>query len=240
MRKIKIFLYPVLLFICEATFAQTNIVLTGFDKEVCGDIKKQSALDAIVAVKEPTCKMPTLLITVEKGTQSWQYFGQSFIANALFNVRPYNELSYKVDPAVCVGYVLTFSSMNERFYVSSIARKTIKTILKDKSYHERIYQWLKPALILAWKALGGDLQIFYKNLIVYVKTFNYAAEKKYYESLKVKGWEKELDFTIYEPNGKEEDRRKAKAWIFRRIYFDGWDFAYVLKWTKRFEKEIML
>lgn len=263
--KKKILLSAILSLVYILMFSQ-NIVLKGYDNK--DKEFNSSELSAISAVKVPACKLPTKQLTLElsqsywtgkydiegepirKDTawqeiQSWQYFGQSLVANGLYNIKAYTWQG-KIDSGVCVGYVLGFANMNESFsnafwYFNkkdNITKKTIKTILKDKSYHEGIYQWLKPALVLAWKSLGQDVHDFYKGLITYVKTFNYDAEKKYYESLKSK--KQENKFTSYEPNGKYEVRRKAKAWIFRRIYFDDWDFQYALKWLNRMEKEIML
>jgi hypothetical protein len=254
----------VLFFFCGiVAHAQTGIVLTGHDAGR-GELNETELL-AISAVKRPSCVMPTKTLTLDlsgviwdgerdslgnqilrdtawRETQSWQYFGQSFIANMMFNPKVYRT-EEGLDSAVCVGYVLCFANINEEFSnaygnKNSVTHKTIKTILKDKSYHEGIYQWLKPAFVSVWKTFGEDVRDFFRGVIAYVKTFNYDTEKKYYEKLKTE--DRMGKFTCYEPNGKYDARRKAKAWIFRRIYFDGWDFSYVLKWTNRIEKEIMV
>jgi hypothetical protein len=177
--------------------------------------------------------------------QTWQYFGQSLIANGLYNIEAYRSYieEGRIFVGACVGYVLRFANMNEGFSNAfsfekqdNATKKSIKSILRDKSYHEGIYQWLKPALVLAWRTLGSDVKEFYVGLVAYVETFDYSVEKKYYESLtESEKWR----FCAYEPDGRPDDRRKAKAWIFRRIYFDGWDLAYTHEWINRFTKEVM-
>jgi len=267
MKKIKMLFLSLFCFCCiSKTAAQSDIVLKGYDNK--GDELNEYEWQAIAAVKNPVCKMPTKSLaikhyglvysdeydslgflvsrdTVLRKDQSWQYFGQSFIANALYSLKSYRH-DDGLDSGVCVGYVLDFGALNSDFSNSyswtktenNPTKNTIKTILKDKSYHEGIYQWLKPALILAWICLGEEFHSFYRGLIYYVRTFDYENEKKYYKGLKINN--KEYLFTSYEPNLRDDPRRKAKAWVFRRMYFDGWDFAYVLKWINRIEKEIMI
>ena len=161
----------------------------------------------------------------------------------MYNIKTYSPLDKEIHTA-CVGYVISFANINEVFSntfsysngSNNLTRKTIIMILKDKSYHPGVYQWLKPSLVSAWNTLDKKYQSFYHELITYVKTFDYVSEKKYYETLKKNN---QLNkFTSYEPNGEYDLRRKAKAWVFRRIYFDGWDYQYVLKWVKIFETEI--
>lgn len=238
--------------------AQTQTVLTGTDAIFAKKLSKDDLI-AISAVKSPPSgTMPTKILvldcseiicdgqstkdTVWQETQNWEYFGQSFVANMIFNPKSYLT-EEGLDSSICVGYVLNFANMNEKFSNSyhnkkSVTYKTIKMILKDKSYHEGIYLWLKPAFVLVWKTFNEKFHDFFRGVINYVKTFDFNAEKKYYEKLKRE--DRVWEFTSYENNGKYDARRKAKAWIFRRIYFDGWDFSYVLKWVNRIEKEIMV
>lgn len=176
--------------------------------------------------------------------QTWKYFGQSIMANGLYGLR-YNSDTNNIDSETCTRFIWVFGDFNEplsnafhsQVYRKNATEKSIKTLLKDKTYHTKVYQWLKPSFILAWKSFSTSLKNTYKGLFAYVRTFNYADEKKYY--LKLKGEGKLWDFIYNEPNGSPNACRKAKAWVFRRIYFDGWDFAYVLKWMKTIETEIM-
>lgn len=256
MKKINCFLSIFVFFIMNQTFTQNTTVLKGYDKK---DYFNKAQLGAISAIKEPTCKLPAKSLvfnmenkgTIEQKIFSWQYFGQSLISNALYNIHSYSGDG--VDSNVCVGYVLDMTNVNN--FLANLfsqfvpqgdpADKTLRTIIKNKVYHEGVYQWLKPGLALAWKSLEKRFYDFYKGSISYIKTFDYLSEKKYYERLKNEGVNKNGDsamqkFTSHEPSGKYDSRRKMKAWVFRRIYFDNWDFVYVLSWIKRIEKEVMV